>query len=284
MFAERFGNKSTFNLITDIVGQSAEQRLSGKTIDDLEFLSNLIDNNEPLKREVANAYKLYIKGMLQDQSGNLNVGAFRRFLSDGHIFSGLGTEAGRLSAENFHKKLLGEGGEKFTRNLRILEDLIVRSEGVMAVYGDFAGGGNLLGEDAIRRQMIEKSTDPGINYLKRFFIPPLTQTGRRVTAGEKIMTEKTLKFLAELTTNQQLLDSFLSALRARNKIIPFLKVLNQVDSRLADDIEAGLSFYDKEDKEFTEEPDISFSRGQFMPKVINPENSRILQILNEVTP
>lgn len=284
MFAERFGNKSTFNLITDIVGQSAEQRLSGKTIDDLEFLSNLIDNNEPLKREVANAYKLYIKGMLQDQNGNLNVGAFRKLLSDGHIFSGLGTEAGRLSAENFHKKLLGEGGEEFTRNLRILEDLIVRSEGVMAVYGDFAGGGRLLGEDAIRRQMIEESTDPGINYLKRFFIPPLTQTGRRITAGEKLNTEKTLNFLAELTTNQQLLDSFLSALRARNKIIPFLKVLNQVDSRLADDIEAGLSFYDKEDKEFTEEPDISLSRQQFIPKVINPENSRILQILNEVSP
>lgn len=276
LFTDRFGKKSTFNIITDIVGQSGQERLAGKTIQDLDFLMELIDGNDALKADVANAYKLYVKGTLQDSQGNLSVSNLKKLLEDGHVF-GTVNDASNLSARNFHETILS-GDKEFTTNLFILEDLIAKSRGVMGTYGDLAGGGTLVDEAAIRRQMIQDSTDPKINYLKRFFIPPLTQTGRRITAGEKIFTEKTLNFLGKLVTEPELLNSYLAALRGRNQIAPFIKVLNQIDSRLADDIEFGLSYYDSEKREPKEREDSLFLN----PRLYTPfRNSRINQIMEE---
>lgn len=276
LFTDRFGQKSTFNIITDIVGQSSQERLAGKTIQDLDFLMELIDGNNALKADVANAYKLYVKGTLQDSQGNLSISNLKKLLEDGHVF-GTVNDASNLSARNFHQTILG-GDNEFTTNLFILEDLIAKSRGVMGTYGDLAGGGTLVDEAAIRREMIKASTDPKINYLKRFFIPPLTQTGRRATLGENIFKERTLKFLGKLVTEPELINSYLGALRGRNQIAPFIKILNQVDSRLADDVEFGLSYYDSEKRE-PKERDTSLFLN---PRLYLPfGNSRINQIMEE---
>ena len=108
----------------------------------------------------------------------------------------------------------------------------------MGVYGDLAGGGAIVSESSIARQLIKDSTDPKINYLKRFFIPPLTQTGRRITAAERFNTERSLRFLSRLLTEPELLDRYLGALRTREGIIPFIKQLEQLDTRLAMDVKS----------------------------------------------
>tara|TARA_Y100000287_G_scaffold180238_1_gene174892 strand:+ start:2132 stop:5464 length:3333 start_codon:yes stop_codon:yes gene_type:complete len=280
LFSERFGNRSTFNIITDIVSQSGSERLAGKTIDDLDFIMNLIEGNDALKRDVANAYKLYVKGMLQDARGNLSINNLKKLLEDGHIFNSI-DDASNLSARRFHQLLLG-GDNEFTTNLFILEELIAKSKGVMGVYGDLAGAGNIVNESSIAKQLIKDSTDPKINYLKRFFIPPLTQTGRRITAAEKHNTETSLRFLSRLITEPKLLDRYLAALRTRERIIPFIKQLEQIDTRLAMDVKFGLSYYDKDKKEEIDRgtPPSLFLNPEFLP-FIGTSNSRINQIMEE---
>jgi hypothetical protein len=276
LFSERFGNRSTFNIITDIVNQSGSERLAGKTIDDLDFIMNLVEGNDALKGDVANAYKLYVKGMLQDARGNLGINNLKKLLEDGHIFNSV-DDASNLSARRFHETLLG-GDKEFTTNLFILEELIAKSKGIMGVYGDLAGGGNIVSESNIAKQLIKDSTDPKINYLKRFFIPPLTQTGRRITAAEKYNTERSLRFLSRLVTEPKLIDSYLGALRTRERIIPFIKQLEQIDRRLAMDIKFGLSYYDKDKKEEVDRtPSSLFLNPRFLPF----GNSRINQIMEE---
>ena len=107
-----------------------------------------------------------------------------------------------------------------------------------------------LTSPTFRRAEVERRvTDPRINYLKRFFIPPLTRFGRRVTAAEKLSGERNMAFLGELFRDEKLFTAYADAITNRKKINNFIRLLNTYDKTLYTDIGNELKYYDVEDKE-----------------------------------
>ena len=141
-----------------------------------------------------------------------------------------------LSFEGVIGRLLGEGGDDFIKNLNVLRDMSMRIST------------DLTTTSAARRQIAEELIDPKINYLKRFFIPPLTQFGRRVTAAEKLIGERNLAFVGELMREPQLFQSYVDVIKGRKNVNSFIKLLNTHNTTATTEVARILESYDKEEK------------------------------------
>ena len=68
-----------------------------------------------------------------------------------------------------------------------------------------------------------------LNYLKRFFLPPLTQIGRRVTAAEKALQERSGDFIRKLILDAKdggrLFDQLIKGIENNRNARMFLKLL-----------------------------------------------------------
>ena len=146
-----------------------------------------------------------------------------------------------LSFDGTFGKLIGDESGEFLKNMKVLRDIGMR------VNGDLTSG-----PAGLRKQIEENISNPQIHYLKRFLIPPLTQTGRRITAGENLIKDRNSEFLSELIRDPELFKSFTDALRTRKGFNEFLRFAQTHHRTVVQDVGSQAENYDPDKKQMKE--------------------------------
>ena len=109
-------------------------------------------------------------------------------------------------------------GLKFIRNMDILTDFTTRIN-----RDEFVDNNGML------KVLTDNLKNSELNYLKRFFLPPLTQIGRRVTAAEKAFQERSGDFIRKLILDAKdggrLFDQLIKGIENNRNARMFLKLL-----------------------------------------------------------
>ena len=81
-----------------------------------------------------------------------------------------------------------------------------------------------LGSDSAARAAVKEGViDSGTEYARRFFIPPLTQFGRRMTALDNLIGERNLRFMGKVMSDEKLFTSYVEFLTGRKTLNDTLK-------------------------------------------------------------
>ena len=235
----RYGESNLFNIVSRILATGEKAKASGELIDDLALIDDLLDSATPaeriiLEKQISDVTKKYIITKTSDD-GLFDVRKLNQLMNEGFA---PGELVGRdLSFEGVYGKLLGKDADKFLERLAVLRDIGLRqTEDLTTTAG-------------ARRQIQEELTDPKINYLKRFLIPPLTQFGRRVTAGEKLVAERNLRFVSDIMRDEKLFKAYVDTITGRKKMVNFIKLLHTYNKNYMNDIASTLDSYDEVEKE-----------------------------------
>ena len=234
----KFGDDNPYNIVTEILGTGKTKKASGQIIDDLDFIDDLLDaatdaEREILEKQLSDATKKYII-QISSVDGKFNVNMLNKFMNEG--FAPAALVGKDLSFKGTIGRLI-QDKDSFFKNLDVLRDMGMRTQV------------DLTSESALRAQIREKATNPGTEYLRRFFIPPLTQFGRRTTALENLLTERNLRFLSDVVTNDDLFRAYVDTIRGTKTLANFIKVLNTQRLVYARDIGSTAKFYDTAEKE-----------------------------------
>ena len=153
-------------------------------------------------------------------------------MNDG--FASKGLVGQNLSFEGVFGRLIGKEAPKFFERLKVLRDIGLRQ------YQDLG--------TAARQQVKEELTNPGINYLKRFFIPPLTTFGRKVTALESLIGRRNLRFVSTVMMDDALFRGYVGAITNRKGMKNFIQLLYTYNMNWSNDIANQLEMYDEREK------------------------------------
>ena len=132
--------------------------------------------------------------------------------------------------------------------------------------------GQLGSDSAARAAVKEEVIDTGTEYARRFFIPPLTQFGRRMTALDNLIGQRNLRFMGKVLQDENLFQSYIDAITGRKTMNNFIRTLNSYESIYLSDIANTLEYYDTEEKRVKSPEEVS--RLQF--------NEAFLPIVNGI--
>ena len=256
-----FGESNPFNIVTKILGTGQTKKASGELVDDLNLLDEILKTatdkeRKILQQQLGDATKKYLI-TFSTTDGFFDVRKLSRIMDEG--FGPEDLVGADLSFAGVYKRLLGDDADAFLKNLNVLRDMGLRQTT------------DLTTSSLTRRELEQQITDPGINYLKRFFIPPLTQFGRRVTAFEKLIGERNLSFVGNILKDEKLFNDYVAAITGRKKLNNFARTLISTGIPMYVDVGNTLKDYDKNRKEFVEE-DIPFysprTVGDLVPGIL----------------
>ena len=235
-----FGENNPFNIVTRILGAGGKKRASGELIDDLDMLDEILKTATDkelkiLQKQLSDATKKYLVSF-STTDDLFDVRKLNQIMDEGFGPERLVGED--LSFEGVFGRLLGDEADAFFKNLNVLRDMGMRQIT------------DLTTTSLARKETAEKIMDPGINYLKRFFIPPLTQFGRRVTAAEKLVGERNLRFIGDILMKPKMFDQYIGAITSRKKFNIFVRTLLSSGVPMYVDVGNTLKNYDKNRKEF----------------------------------
>ena len=89
---------------------------------------------------------------------------------------------------------------------------------------------------------------PGFKFLQRMFIPPLTQTGRRVTALDMLMTKRSQAFIGQMIMDPDLARQTIRYAEGKQTLKNFVAFLSSYNTVYMQDIANELQYYDEEMK------------------------------------
>ena len=234
----KFGETNPYNIVTKILGAGSTRKASGDIIEDLDFIDDLLASatgveKEILEKQISDAAKKYIVSR-SSVDGKFDVNMLNKFMNEGFTSPGLVGE--NLSFEGVIGRLI-QDKDSFFQYLNVLRDVGMRTQQ------------ELTSNAALRRQIQESISDPGTMYLRRFFIPPLTQFGRRTTALENIITDRNIRFMGDVLTDEKLFKAYVDAIRDTKKLSALIKILNTERYAHYRDIGSTAKFYDTDEKE-----------------------------------
>jgi len=234
----KFGETNPYNIITQILGAGSTRKAGGDIIEDLDFIDDLLASatgveKEILEKQISDAAKKYIV-LRSSVDGKFDVNMLNKFMNEGFTSGQLVGE--NLSFEGVIGRLI-QDKDSFFQYLNVLRDVGMRTQQ------------DLTSDSALRRQIKEAVSDPGTMYLRRFFIPPLTQFGRRTTALENLIKERNIRFMGDVLTDEQLFKAYVDAIRDTKKLSALVKILNTERYAHYQDIGSTAKFYDTDEKE-----------------------------------
>jgi hypothetical protein len=238
LLTTKFGEDTPFNIVTEILGTGSTKKASGELVDDLNFIDDLLESatgaeKEILQKQISDATKKYIL-MRSSVDGSFDVNMLNQFMNDG--FAPAQLVGDDLSFKGVIGRLIDNPDDFFT-NLEVMRDIGMRTSQ------------DLTSPSAMRRQIREQVSDPGTEYLRRFFIPPLTQFGRRATALENLVKDRNIRFLSKVLTDDALFKRYVDGIKGTKKAGNIAKLLADYGIVHYTDIGSTAKFYDTVEKE-----------------------------------
>lgn len=247
LLEQKYGDANPFNIVSRILDSSPTAKMSGELIDDLDFLDDLLSMATPAEREILESQikdgaKKYLATRMQTD-GLFDPNKLNRLFNEG--FAPAGIVGDDLSFKGVYRRLLGDETDSFFKNLEVIRDMAMRE------YGQ-------LGSDSAARAAVKEGViDSGTEYARRFFIPPLTQFGRRMTALDNLIGERNLRFMGKVMSDEKLFTSYVEFLTGRKTLNNFVRTLNSYESIYLSDIANTLEYYDTEEKRVKSDNEIS---------------------------
>ena len=197
---------------------------------------------EILESQIKDGAKKYLATRMQTD-GLFDPNKLNRLFNEG--FAPAGMVGDDLSFKGVYRRLLGDETDSFFKNLEVIRDMAMRE------YGQ-------LGSDSAARAAVKEGViDSGTEYARRFFIPPLTQFGRRMTALDNLIGERNLRFMGKVMSDEKLFTSYVEFLTGRKTLNNFVRTLNSYESIYLNDIANTLEYYDTEEKRVKSDNEIS---------------------------
>ena len=238
------------NIIESLLSKGSTTKRSGEILEDQKYLLNIIKRDPLLQKQVSQITKRYIRDeILEGKQGTGNIFAqsgakLDNFLKEGFGPAGDDVIGSPLTFENFIEPLLGKEGKEYVKNLRILNEMVQREVGPASTPG--------LAQDLLTGEGIQ-SPISGSRMLMRLLVPPLTQTGRRLTALSSRVNNNSRKFIGEMLLGtpdgkHELFERTMAYAEGRVKLQNFLRFLKTHDTVASEDLANELQYYDTEDK------------------------------------
>ena len=227
------------DIIYSFLNASKTQKQTGQLMFDMEELLGLAKGNKLMEEELAAVTRRWItQEVTAPKQGLDNIVTYDPTAINRLLTEGFGPEditGPALTFDNFILPLLGKGGKEYLRNLKVWNALVQREVGAD------------LAEKSVQR-FLNMSTESSTEYLKKAIIPPLTQFGRRVTAFEKRLNEKSQAFIAEMLLDPVLFKRTLAAVKGRQNMSTFIRFLSSYGTIATSDMGEELSLYDPNEK------------------------------------
>ena len=227
-----------FDIVDDIIRSSKSELETGRTAAKIRFLMDTVGDDVILQEQIQAITKRFItRDMLDLAKGGdglwkINPEKLNKVLNEGPGPVGLTGQ----TFEEIYVPLLGgnKAAEQYTKNLRLLNNIIMREAGVGPSEG--------------AKIAIKESTAafPGATFLFRMFIAPLTQTGRRATAINRALNARAGDFMAELVANPKLLDDTLKYMEGKIALNRYVNILSSYGIVSFNDIGEELQYYNTE--------------------------------------
>jgi len=237
----RFGDianpdPSVTNIVTRLLNVSEDAIQSGRVFADQEYLLNIVNRNPTLKKQVNQVAKSWINNKIYKPTPTGQGFIVDEKALNKLIYGGFGPEElTGLSFDDFIVPLLGKEGKKYAKNLKIFNNLVQRERGT-------------LSRDPAIERVIKEGATPQTEYLRRFLIPPLTQTGRRLTAAEVLAGEKSRAFIGQMLLDDKLFQQTMDAFRGQLTMDAFGRFLTSYSIVEAMDLGNELKYYDTRKK------------------------------------
>ena len=234
---QTFGNNSFSNVVTSYLDEGSTFKRSGEFKKQQKFFLDTIKKDPILQNKVSSITKSWLLNtiMIRDPENvpMLDVDALNNLMTEG-----FGSKRTGNTFESFLAPLIGKEGKQYVYNLEILNNISQRQAGMRE------------SETALADREI---TLPQTGILERFFIPPLTQTGRRITNLRNMTGDNSTKLLAEMLLDPEKFDKVMKARKRDLTLQEFARYLitNKIISGVS--LNSKLSAYEDpdENKKFT---------------------------------
>jgi len=228
------------NILENILTTSKESLQSGRILQDIENLMDIVKDSPELREQISQVTKRFIfQDIIKSRKGGgfeLDVLGLDRLINEG--FGPAEITGPKLTFENFMAPLLGdETAPEFLKNLEVLNGLVQRNM-ASDPLGAFSQG---LGQDLATPLL-------GARFLQRMVIGPLTQMGRRATALTNKSAERARNFIGHMLLDEELFNRSIAFARNRVSKQNFIRYLTAHYSVAAQDMANELKYYDTEDK------------------------------------
>ena len=230
-----------YDIVNNIIRASDATRSTGALTADIQFLMNTVKGNDVLEEQIRQLTKNYflrdVLKLTRNADGIFEVddAALNRVL-----YSGLGPEelAGtRLSFEEVFGPLLGKDKKVFTEQLQLVNNLVSREM--------------LTQSDAVTVALAKRDMGiafPGAKLLQRMLIPPLTQTGRRITALDNRLNARSRNFMGRLLSDPELARRTIQFYDGEISLKTYASFLSAYGTTYTLDMANELKYYDEVSK------------------------------------
>ena len=259
------------------------EKASGRAFSDQKYLLDIIKRDDTLAEQASLVTRNYILSSIQKRvpgyggKSIIDPAAFNDFLTKGF------DEKGIYNYDNYIEPLLGrlEGSalkkanpaqlklhkeaKQFNDDLKYLNELIQLEEAITT-----------KASSAAHAKTVQQLAYPQTKWYRKYFIKPLTQLGRRMTALERQAGERSSAFIGKLMLEPSLFKIMMDAMR---KNLTLEKTATAITAwgiatgrtEYANEIADELQYYDE--KEVKQKPkDIDTI----------PKTSRILEMFEEI--
>ena len=262
---------STTNIISGILNSSAKDIDAGIPLAKMKKLLPYINRDPILKEQIAaeinNVISNRILKRTTGRTGRVPDAAEAAKLFDTFPATGANT------FDEVIGPLLGKDSKKHISNLNVIDEMLQRNVTVPPTPSSKAA--------------LQKLSDIGISYVKKYFIKPLTQFGRRVNAAERLASERAKRHMAALMTDPKMLQDFIDFSRGKANKRMFTKALIawgivSGNTRIANEIGNDLNNYDPNETERTDtdiKPEVQQEDSGVLQRLYDnlEENSPYLQ-------
>ena len=205
---QSFGNESFTNIVTSYLDRDASFKRGGDYKKAQTKFLNMIKDDPILQEKVSGISKSWLLNTVMERDAEnvpeLNVEKLNSLFTEG-----FGSAQTGETFEKFFAPLIGGvEGKQYVYNLEILNNIAQRQRGMEASAAALEN---------------KELTTPQTGIMERFFIPPLTQTGRRITNFRNITGDRSARMMAEMLLDPKLFNKVMRKRKRDLSIQEFLR-------------------------------------------------------------
>ena len=231
-----------YDIVNRIIRASDRDISTGALANDIDFLLNTVKGDKILEQQISQLTKNIILRDIMKLDTTGVAGGFRldENALNNLLFGKFGPEqltGPRLTFDDTFGKLLGKDKKQTIDTLKLINDIAQRE-----TARDTLTEGMTL---ASKRIDTNKPL-PGFRFLQRMFIPPLTQFGRRTTALDVLMTQRSQAFIGQMLMDPKLAKETIAFAEGRRSLQNFANFLASYGTVYYMDMFNELKYYDAE--------------------------------------
>ena len=210
---QTFGNKPFTNIVTSYLDKDASFKRGGDYKEaQTKFLTMIKESKDPiLQDKLSSIAKGWLLNTVMERDAE-NIPVLSPDKLNDLFIEGFGsTETGETFEKFFAPLIGGAEGKQYVYNLKILNNIAQRQRGM---------------ESSAQALENKELTTPQTGWLERFFIPPLTQTGRRITNFRNITADSSSRVMANLLLDHKLFDKVMKSRKRQLNFQEFLRFMS----------------------------------------------------------